>query len=181
MIALSRVLAPRRLIAPSSGPERDKMPSPNSGALATRPAGAKRSLQLWWLAALVCVAQCAAAANQKDLLCRATDDPDDWIESIRISPSQGKVWLKLKSQGPAEELSLLHFTADGSDQPTYAFNDAVAGTKVINAFRVFRVAEQWRLISAGMEEHQGTLTLLALGSKVKLDCSQVASAVPINR
>jgi hypothetical protein len=140
-----------------------------------------RSLKLLCFVAFIAAAQGVGAASQNDLLCRATDDPDDWIESIRISPGQSKVWLKLKSHESAEELSLLYFSSNEADQPTYAFNAAVAGTNIINAFRVFRVAEQWRLISAGMEERSGALVLLALGSSVKLACKPIAPNKSLER
>jgi hypothetical protein len=140
-----------------------------------------RSLNLLYFTVLVGVAHSALAATQNDLLCRATHDPEDWIESIRISPSQGKVWLKLKANDSADELPLLYLNSEQADQPTYAFNSAVAGTDVVNVFKVFRVAEQWRLISAGMEERQGTLVLKALGSSVKLACEPMAPNKSLER
>ena len=133
-----------------------------------------RSLNLLCFLALIGAAHAAGDASHKDLLCRATDDPDDWIESIHISPVHSKVWLKLKSHESAEELPLLYSSSDASDQPMYAFNAAVAGTNTVNVFKVFRVLEQWRLISAGMEELRGTLVLRALGSSVTLACKPIA-------
>jgi hypothetical protein len=161
---------------------KDKVPSSNVGARrSTQPLGAMRSLKLLCLTVLVGVAGGAFAASQNDWLCRATLDPEDWIESIRISPSQSKVWLKLKSNDSADELPLLYANPEQADQPSYAFNSAVAGTNVVNAFRVFRVSEQWRLISAGMEERQGTLVLKALGSSVKLACEPFAPNKSLER
>jgi hypothetical protein len=133
-----------------------------------------RNLELKCFAALLSVAHCAVAADQSDLLCRPTDDPDDWIESIHISPSQGKAWLRIKSHSADQELPLLYFTPDDTDQPIYAFNAPVAGTNVVNAFKLFRVAEQWRLISAAMEDRTGALVLSALRSSIKLACRRIA-------
>jgi hypothetical protein len=140
-----------------------------------------RSLNLLCFIVLVGVPHGALAASQNDLLCRATHDPEDWIESIRISPSQSKVWLKLKSNDSAEELPLLYLNLEEADQPIYAFNSAVAGTNVVNVFKVFRVAKQWRLISAGMEDRQGSLVLKALGSSVKLTCEPIAPNKSLER
>jgi len=140
-----------------------------------------RSLRLLCFTVLICVVQDTLAASENDWLCRAPLDPEDWIESIRISPSQEKVWLKLKSNDSAEELPLLYVNPEQADQPIYAFNSAVAGTNVVNAFKVFRVAQQWRLISAGMEERRGTLVLKALGSSVKLACDPIAPNKSLER
>jgi len=112
-------------------------------------------------------------AEPGDLVCRPTSS-EHWVESIRISPSQNKVWLKLKQYTSATEVPLLFVGPDQVDQPIYAFNDRPVGPadEVINAFKIFRVGKTWRLIDAGLEPRQGTFTLKAIGKSEELDCER---------
>lgn len=125
--------------------------------------------------AVACVAALFSAscfgADSSDLVCRPTSS-EHWVESIRISTSQNKVWLKLKQYTWTSELPLLFVGPDQVEQPIYAFNDLPDGPtdKVVNAFKVFRVGKTWRLIDAGLEPRQGTLTLRAIGKSEELDC-----------
>jgi hypothetical protein len=89
--------------------------------------------------------QIATPADQRDLSCLVTEDPDDWIESIRISPSQSRVWIKFKRNDDTIEVPLLYVSQNIATEPIYAFNRPVAGSDdhVVNAFKVFRVGKQW--------------------------------------
>jgi len=98
------------------------------------------------------------------------------VESIRISPSQNKVWLKLRQYTWTTEVPLLFVGPDQVEQPIYAFNELPEGPtdEVINAFKVFRVGKTWRLIDAGLEPRQGTLALRAIGKSEELECERKA-------
>jgi hypothetical protein len=141
-----------------------------------QPWDAMHTLKLLSLVVIAGFMQTARSADQMDLSCVATEDPDDRIESIRISPSQSRVWIKFKRNDGTNEVPLLYVSPKTIHEPVYAFNRPVAGTDdhVVNAFKVFRVGKQWRLISAGMEARQGTLVLRALGSSLRLDCAEVS-------
>ena len=113
----------------------------------------------------------AAAAGSTELSC-TPQDKTYWIRSVRINVPSNKVWLQVQDDDHTHEMKLIHVGPEQFGARTYHFNWTVEGAAdpVVNAFKLFRAMNEWRLIDVGMESRNGTLVLKALGASQIMDC-----------
>lgn len=113
----------------------------------------------------------APAADMKTLYCVPTSTAA-WIGSIRIDTSAKKAWITTKEPTAEHEVPLLHVGPEQFGAPIFQFNWRVEGSEdhVVNAFKLFRALDEWRLIEVGMQETNGLLLLKALGDSWAMKC-----------
>jgi hypothetical protein len=113
----------------------------------------------------------ALAAAAEDLTCRP-EDPSFWMQAVRVRAAEGIVMLRLRSQKHDSRARLVYLGEKQFGFPTYAFNlDVKSGNEsVVHLFKLFRVAQEWRLIDAGIIPADGTYALKALGKSTIVRC-----------
>jgi hypothetical protein len=114
------------------------------------------------------------SAETKDLYCEP-DNPNYWVEFVRISPGTNTVLLKLRQYAP-QKFPLVFTGPEQFGEPTYAFNEPLdgPGDQVFNVFKLFRVDKTWLLISAGLEPRGETTSLRAISKAEEFDCRRMA-------
>jgi len=113
----------------------------------------------------------AAAVERVELTC-TPQNTSSWIRSVRIHVPTAKVWLHLAGEERPHEVKLLHVGPEQFGARTYHFNWTVEDARdpVVNAFKLFRTMNEWRLLNVGMEARAGTLVLRAIDDSEVMTC-----------
>src|SRR5262245_9990536 len=95
-----------------------------------------------------------------------------WIGAVRIDVPAKTAWIAVKGEPGEHEAALLYIGPEQFGGRTYHFNWRVEGSEdhVVNAFKLFRTNEGWRLIDVGLQDSAGSLVLKALGDSQPMKC-----------
>lgn len=106
---------------------------------------------------------CVYSGSEKYWINKVSIDTGAEIVEIDTGPYHSKVATIRGSLVYADESRLNGYPAVAFDAPTNMPDQR-------NIFKLFRVMNHWRLISAGIRDVNGRPTLLALGESVPFDC-----------
>ncbi|MGX7004286.1 hypothetical protein [Caballeronia sp. KNU42] len=106
---------------------------------------------------------CVYSGSEKYWINQIRIDTDAETAEINTGPYQSKVEAVQAHLVYADKLRL-------NGYPALAFDAPAGQPDQRNIFKLFRVMDKWRLVSAGIKYVSGTPTLLALGESVPFDC-----------
>jgi hypothetical protein len=106
---------------------------------------------------------CVYSGAEKYWINKISIDTDARTAEIDTGPYQSRVETVHAHLAYADKLHLNGYPALAFDAPTEVPN-------LRNVFKLFRVMNHWRLISAGITEVHGAPTLTALGKSAPFDC-----------
>jgi hypothetical protein len=131
----------------------------------------ERSRQVLVLVALVAPLELTSAALT-ELRCEPRDNPAYWIQWVHVDAVAKVVRVKVLNELAERTVDLLYVGPEQFGENTYHFNWRVQGIDppMLQAFKLFRSTDGWRLINVGLEDHQGVLTLKALGPSQDMRC-----------
>ncbi len=111
------------------------------------------------------------SADPITLRCGPVGGTDYWIRSVTVDVGRKRVQILVANDPEPKNADLVHIEQSGSGEISYHFNWRVPGSDpVVNAFKLFRATDGWRLIDVGLELRGSNLALRALGSSQRFAC-----------
>lgn len=117
------------------------------------------------LAGLLCIPLLLEAMELK---CASQEPEREWLNDVReivVNPDSGKVAIRYKREREFSAVSLI------SQEGGYFFNMPTSTKNEFNAYKLFSVGREWRVIDAGLTNVNGVPVLRALGPSTVLQCS----------